>query len=228
MHLSTRKTATKSRTIRASRAWDATCGNSRSTNGRSFGTCCEAICRWWAPARRSRRGRAISNMAAPPAAHAPGLTCLWAVSGRDNLDSRPGCAWTCSTSITGRWRWIGKSFCAPFPRRHRAWSELRKQKTEDRRQKAEDRSREGGEACICYLHKTSRTCPARYRALRDGHFEYPSGLHSNEYLQFRWPCATTARPHAERGVEPSAARECGDPRDHPELSVVTSANAGLP
>jgi orotate phosphoribosyltransferase len=31
-------------------------------------------------------------------------------------------------------------------------------------------------------------------ALREGHFEYPSGLHSNEYLQIPLSCATISMP----------------------------------
>ena len=36
----------------ADRRWAATCASSRSTNGRSCGTCCAATCRWWGRARR--------------------------------------------------------------------------------------------------------------------------------------------------------------------------------
>jgi orotate phosphoribosyltransferase len=66
-------------------------------------------------------------------------------------------------------------------------------------------------------------------ALRDGHFEYPSGLHSNEYLQV--PLAMRYYQHARMlsvGLS-RLLRENAEIRAIiPELSVVTSANAGLP
>ena len=56
-------------------------------NGPNCGTCCAAICRWWVrdPAvpgevdqyQRWQRRRLRMR---------PGLTCLWAISGRDTLD----------------------------------------------------------------------------------------------------------------------------------------------
>ena len=51
-------------------------------------------------------------------------------------------------------------------------------------------------------------------ALRDGHFVYPNGLHSSEYLQV--PLAMRyypARQNAQRRVEPAAAGRSRDPRD---------------
>jgi orotate phosphoribosyltransferase len=66
-------------------------------------------------------------------------------------------------------------------------------------------------------------------ALRDGHYEYPSGLHSNEYLQV--PLAMRYYQHARMlsvGLS-RLLRENAEIRAIvPELSVVTSANAGLP
>ena len=50
-------------------------------------------------------------------------------------------------------------------------------------------------------------------ALRDGHFEYPNGLHSNEYLQVPLAMRYYAAPaHACGGVEPPAARQPRNPR----------------
>jgi len=31
-------------------------------------------------------------------------------------------------------------------------------------------------------------------SLREGHFEYPDGMHSNEYLQIRWRSGTISTP----------------------------------
>src|ERR1044071_4778020 len=66
-------------------------------------------------------------------------------------------------------------------------------------------------------------------ALREGHFEYPSGLHSNEYLQV--PLAMRYYQHA-RTLSVGLSRLL---RAHPEiramipeLSVVAPATAGLP
>src|SRR5580700_3964869 len=66
-------------------------------------------------------------------------------------------------------------------------------------------------------------------ALRDGHFEYPSGLHSNEYLQV--PIAMRHYQH-QRMLAVGLSRLL---RSHPEiraiipqLSIVAPATAGLP
>ena len=66
-------------------------------------------------------------------------------------------------------------------------------------------------------------------ALRDGHFEYSNGLHSNEYLQV--PLAMRYYQHA-RMLSVGLSRLL---RENPEiraiideLSIVTPANAGLP
>jgi orotate phosphoribosyltransferase len=66
-------------------------------------------------------------------------------------------------------------------------------------------------------------------ALRDGHFEYPTGLHSNEYLQV--PLALRYFQH-QRMLAVGLSRLL---RAHPEirasipeLSIVTPATAGLP
>src|SRR5437868_15157349 len=66
-------------------------------------------------------------------------------------------------------------------------------------------------------------------ALRDGHFEYPSGLHSNEYLQV--PLAMRYYQHA-RTLSVALSRLL---RSHPEiraaipqLSIVAPATGGLP
>ena len=66
-------------------------------------------------------------------------------------------------------------------------------------------------------------------ALRDGHFEYPSGMHSNEYLQV--PLAMRYYQHARTlGVGLSRLlRANAEIRALiPELSVVAPATAGLP
>ena len=66
-------------------------------------------------------------------------------------------------------------------------------------------------------------------ALRDGHFEYTNGLHSNEYLQV--PLAMRYYQHARMlsvGLS-RLLRENPEIRAIvPELSIVTLANAGLP
>jgi orotate phosphoribosyltransferase len=66
-------------------------------------------------------------------------------------------------------------------------------------------------------------------ALREGHFEYPSGLHSNEYLQV--PIAMRYYQH-QRMLTVGLSRKL---RSHPEvraiipqLSIVAPATAGLP
>src|SRR5260370_36846518 len=66
-------------------------------------------------------------------------------------------------------------------------------------------------------------------ALRDGHFKYPSGLHSNEYLQV--PLAMRYYQHA-RTLSVGLSRLL---RTHseiramiPELSIVAPATGGLP
>ena len=66
-------------------------------------------------------------------------------------------------------------------------------------------------------------------ALREGHFEYPSGLHSNEYLQV--PIAMRYYQH-QRMLTVGLSRLL---RSHPEiraiisqLSIVAPATAGLP
>src|SRR5258705_2115756 len=66
-------------------------------------------------------------------------------------------------------------------------------------------------------------------ALRDGHFEYPSGLHSNEYLQV--PLALRYYQHA-RTLSVGLSRLLrANPEIRaiiPELSVVAPATGGLP
>jgi orotate phosphoribosyltransferase len=66
-------------------------------------------------------------------------------------------------------------------------------------------------------------------ALRDGHFEYSNGLHSNEYLQV--PLAMRYYQHARTlsvGLS-RLLRENAEIRAIiPELSIVAPANAGLP
>ena len=66
-------------------------------------------------------------------------------------------------------------------------------------------------------------------ALRDGHFEYTNGLHSNEYLQV--PLAMRYYQHARMlsvGLS-RLLRENAEIRAIiPELSIVAPANAGLP
>ena len=66
-------------------------------------------------------------------------------------------------------------------------------------------------------------------AIRDGHFEYPSGMHSNEYLQV--PLALRYYQH-QRMLSVALGRKL---REHPEIravlqevSIVTPATAGLP
>jgi orotate phosphoribosyltransferase len=66
-------------------------------------------------------------------------------------------------------------------------------------------------------------------ALRDGHFEYPNGLHSNEYLQV--PLAMRYYQH-NRTLSVGLSRLLRENAEIraiiPELSIVTPANAGLP
>lgn len=66
-------------------------------------------------------------------------------------------------------------------------------------------------------------------ALRDGHFEYPNGMHSNEYLQ-----TSVAMRHSQdhRMLSVGLSRRLrANPEIRaivPELSIVTPATAGLP
>jgi orotate phosphoribosyltransferase len=66
-------------------------------------------------------------------------------------------------------------------------------------------------------------------ALRDGHFEYTNGLHSNEYLQV--PLAMRYYQHA-RMLSVGLSRRLRENAEIraiiPELSIVAPANAGLP
>jgi orotate phosphoribosyltransferase len=66
-------------------------------------------------------------------------------------------------------------------------------------------------------------------ALRDGHFEYPNGLHSNEYLQV--PLAMRYYQHA-RMLSVGLSRRLRENAEIraiiPDLSIVAPANAGLP
>ncbi|MGH9721488.1 MAG: phosphoribosyltransferase family protein [Bryobacteraceae bacterium] len=66
-------------------------------------------------------------------------------------------------------------------------------------------------------------------ALRDGHFEYPSGMHSNEYLQV--PLAMRYYQHA-RTLSVGLSRLLrANPEIRamiPELSIVAPATGGLP
>jgi len=66
-------------------------------------------------------------------------------------------------------------------------------------------------------------------ALRDGHFEYPSGLHSNEYLQV--PLAMRYYQHARTlsvGLSRMLRANSEIRAMIPELSIVAPATAGLP
>ncbi|HUI76964.1 MAG TPA: phosphoribosyltransferase family protein [Bryobacteraceae bacterium] len=66
-------------------------------------------------------------------------------------------------------------------------------------------------------------------ALRDGHFEYPTGLHSNEYLQV--PLAMRDYPH-QRMLSVGLSRLLrANPEIRaivPQLSIVAPATGGLP
>jgi orotate phosphoribosyltransferase len=66
-------------------------------------------------------------------------------------------------------------------------------------------------------------------ALRDGHFEYPTGLHSNEYLQV--PVAMRHSEHHRLLSVGLSRRLRANPEIRaivPELSIVAPATAGLP
>ena len=66
-------------------------------------------------------------------------------------------------------------------------------------------------------------------ALRDGHFEYPSGLHSNEYLQV--PLAMRYYQHARTlsvGLSRLLRANSEIRATIPELSIVAPATGGLP
>ena|SRR5688500_8028659 len=66
-------------------------------------------------------------------------------------------------------------------------------------------------------------------ALRDGHFVYPTGLHSNEYLQV--PLAMRHYQHQKMLSVGVGRRLRENPEIRammPELSIVTPATAGLP
>ena len=67
--------------------WAGSCASSRSTNGRSCGTCSRATCRWWVRGRRCpKKWNCIKRWQRRRLRMRPGLTCLWAVAGRDSLD----------------------------------------------------------------------------------------------------------------------------------------------
>src|SRR5712671_2289284 len=66
-------------------------------------------------------------------------------------------------------------------------------------------------------------------ALRDGHFEYPSGLHTNEYLQV--PLAMRYYQHAKTLSVGLSRLLRANPEIRamiPELSIVAPATGGLP
>src|SRR3954466_11742383 len=66
-------------------------------------------------------------------------------------------------------------------------------------------------------------------ALRDGHFEYPGGLHSNEYLQV--PLAMRNYQHARTlsvGLSRLLRANTEIRAIIPELSIVAPATGGLP
>src|SRR5450432_918494 len=66
-------------------------------------------------------------------------------------------------------------------------------------------------------------------ALRDGHFEYPSGLHSNEYLQV--PLAMRYYQHQRLlsvGLSRLLRANAEIRAIVPQLSIVVPATAGLP
>jgi orotate phosphoribosyltransferase len=66
-------------------------------------------------------------------------------------------------------------------------------------------------------------------ALRDGHFEYPGGIHSNEYLQV--PLAMRYYQHARTLSVGLSRRLRANPEIRamiPELSIVAPATGGLP
>src|SRR5438067_7052254 len=66
-------------------------------------------------------------------------------------------------------------------------------------------------------------------ALRDGHFQYPSGLHSNEYLQV--PLAMRYYQHARTlsvGLSRLLRANSEIRAVIPELSIVAPATGGLP
>ena len=66
-------------------------------------------------------------------------------------------------------------------------------------------------------------------ALRDGHFEYPSGQHSNEYLQV--PLAMRYYQHQKMlsvGLSRKVRADTEIRAMIPELSVVAPATGGLP
>lgn len=66
-------------------------------------------------------------------------------------------------------------------------------------------------------------------ALRDGHFEYPSGMHSNEYLQV--PLAMRYYQHAKMlsvGLSRLLRANAEIRALIPELSIVAPATGGLP
>src|SRR6266536_2187186 len=74
---------------------------------------------------------------------------------------------------------------------------------------------------VAVLHETG--------ALRDGHFEYPSGMHSNEYLQV--PLAMRYYQHARMlsvGLSRLLRANSEIRAIIPELSIVAPATGGLP
>src|SRR5207302_1717749 len=102
----------------------------------------------------------------------PGLTCLWALAGRDQLDfetwmrNRAGCCWTemARTCTIARGRGVAcRALCVP-----------------------------AGTLCICYRRKMkSSACSAIPGPCATAISNIPAGCTPTNTCRCRWPCATT-------------------------------------
>ena len=132
----------------------------------------------------------------------PGLTCLWAVSGRDNVDfetwMKMDMQYIDNWSLALDWKILLLTIPRVLTGRG---SELRPRQIRMHLIPTQDE-------VVRVLRETG--------ALRDGHFEYPSGLHSNEYLQV--PLAMRYYQHQRMlsvGLSRLLRANSGNPRHHP-------------
>ena len=141
----------------------------------------------------------------------PGLTCLWALKGRDSLDfetwMKMDMQYIDNWSLALDWKILLLHHSA-----------------------SADRERSVIKPCTWCLRKTkSSNCCARPARCGDGHFVYPNGLHANEYLQVA--LAMRYYQHAKMlsvGLSRLLRANTEIRAAIPELSIVAPATGGLP